>query len=66
MNEHTLDQIGQLAERLDAVLFGYQNMKQLPDRIHLEGMSGTMRDVRDELAKLYKENGGEEELNLVA
>lgn len=66
MNEEILDQIGRLAERLDSSLFSYKNMKMLPPQTHLQGLSGTMQSVRDELAKIYKENGGTEELNLQA
>lgn len=65
MNEQQLDEIGQMAEGCDSVLFGYQNMK-LPDRIHLQGLSGKLKEVRDFLAELYKKNGGTEELNLDA
>jgi hypothetical protein len=66
MDEQILDQIGRLAEQLDNSLFSYKNMKSLPDRIHLEGLSGTMADVRDKLAEIYKENGGTEDLNIQA
>jgi hypothetical protein len=66
MNEELLDRIGRLAEQLDNSLFGYKNLKNLPDRIHLEGLSGTMESVRNELAAIYKENGGTEELNIQA
>ena len=66
MNEELLDEIGQMAEGIDNVLFGYQNMKQLPDRIHLTAMSAKLEEVRDKLAEIYKKNGGTEELNIQA
>jgi hypothetical protein len=66
MNEDALNEIGQLAELLDSSLFGYQAMKTLPASIHLEGLSGTMRSVRDSLVEIYKANGGDEELNIEA
>lgn len=66
MNEELLERIGQLAEQLDNSLFSYKTMKNIPDRIHLRGLSGTMKSVRDELAAIYEENGGTEELNIQA
>ncbi len=66
MNNEILDRIGQLAETLDNSLFGYQNMKQLPAHIHLQGLTGTMKEVRDELLQIYKDNGGDEDLNIEA
>jgi CBS domain containing-hemolysin-like protein len=65
MNEELLDKIGQLAEQLDNSMFMAQ-MPQLPDGIHKIGLIGTMREVRDELAQIYKENGGTGELDLQA
>lgn len=66
MNEELLDEIGQLAEGCDSVLFAYQNMKTLPDRIYLTAMSRKLEEVRDALAEIYKNNGGDEELNIQA
>lgn len=66
MNEELLDKIGQLAEGCDNVIFAYKNMKTLPDRIHVQAMSAKLNEVRDELAEIYKEIGGTEELNLQA
>ena len=66
MDEDLLDEIGQLAEGCDNVLFGYANMRTLSPDIHLQAMSGKLREVRDRLAEIYKENGGDEELNLQA
>lgn len=66
IDDDVVNEIGELAERLDAALFSYQNMPQLPAHIHLEGLSGTVREVRNELARLYKVTGGDETLNLDA
>jgi hypothetical protein len=66
MNDELLDEIGQLAEGCDNVLFGYQNMKSLSPEIHLKAMVGKLTEVRDALAEIYKKNGGDEELNLQA
>ena len=66
MDEQMLDDIGQHAEQIDSVLFGYQNMTALPDRIHLQAMAGKLRETRDWLARLYRANGGTEDLNLDA
>lgn len=66
MDESLLNEIGQLAEQLDNSLVSYQNLKQLPPQIHLEGLSGTMKDVRDRLADIYEANGGNEGLDLQA
>lgn len=66
MDEKLLNEIGEMAEGCDNVLFGYQNMKTLPDRIHLQALSAKLKEVRDRLAKIYKKNGGTEELNIQA
>lgn len=66
MNEEILEKIGQLAEQLDDSMFTAQTVSQMPDGIHKIGLIGTMREVRDELAELYKENGGTEILDLQA
>jgi hypothetical protein len=66
MDEELLEEIGEMAEGCDSVLFGYQNMKNLPDRIHVQAMSAKLKEVRDFLAKLYKDQGGDEELNIQA
>lgn len=66
MNEQSLEQIGQMAEECDSVLFAYKNMQSMPDRIHLQAMKGKLEEVRDELARIYKANGGTEELDLQA
>lgn len=66
MDEELLDEIGQMAEGIDNVLFAYTNLKSLSPDIHLQAMSGKLTEVRDRLAEIYKENGGDEELNLQA
>lgn len=66
MDEDVLNELGLIAEGCDNVLFSYKNMKTLPDRIHLEAMSKKLEEVRDKLAKIYMEYGGDEELNLQA
>lgn len=66
MDAETLDQIGQLAETLDNALFGCQNFKMLGDALNLEGMTGTARQVRDELVAIYKKNGGNADLMIAA
>lgn len=66
MEEELLDKIGQLAEQLDSSMFTAQTISQMPDSIHKIGLIGTMREVRDELAEIYKENGGSESLDLQA
>lgn len=61
------DRIGELAEQLDSSLFMLQNTKgKLPADIHVEGLSGTMREVRDALAEIYKQSGGTEDLDFAA
>lgn len=66
INQDIIDQIGELAEQLDSSLFMARNAPAMPPHIHLKGLSGTVEDVRNELAKLYKKLGGDEELNLQA
>lgn len=54
----TMDEIGRLADQLDNALFGLK-LPGLPDRLHIEGLSGTMREVRDKLAEIVKRETGE-------
>ena len=64
--EDLTEKLGRLAGQLDNSMFMAQNSPMLPDSIHKIGLIGTMREVRDELAQLYKESGGEETLDLQA
>jgi len=50
------ERLGRLADRLDAILYGTK--LPLPPHIHIECMSGTVREVRDEIANLYVELTG--------
>lgn len=59
MTEDQAEQLGQLADRLDAVLYSAK-MPGLPPQIHIEGLTGTIRDVRDELATIVREVTGED------
>ena len=66
MDEEILEAIGQLAEKSDNSLFASQTMTSLPPSVRVIGLSGTLREVRDELIKLYKRHGGTETLNIQA
>lgn len=66
MTEETIEKIGQLAEQLDDAMFMAMIGSSLSAEIHKTGLLATMRDVRDELIELHKENGGAEELNIQA
>ena len=57
--EELFDEIGQLADQLDAGLYPLK-MRGLPDRLHIEGMSGLMREVRDKLVEIVKRETGDD------
>lgn len=61
-----LENIGQCAEQLDDALFALKTMNSLPPAMHIQGLSGTTREVRDALVEIYAEYGGTEELNIQA
>lgn len=54
-----MDEIGQLADQLDNALYALK-LPGLPDRLHIEGLSGTMRGVRDKLASIVREQTGDD------
>jgi hypothetical protein len=67
MNENLLNEIGEMAEEIDNVLFTKRNfIAPLPAHIHLQAMEAKLEEVRDDLARIYKQNSGGEELNLQA
>lgn len=47
------DELGRLAESLDNGLHALK-LPGLPERIHIDGMSGIMREVRDKLADIVR------------
>lgn len=47
MSEAELDDLGKMADRLDAALHATQ--LPLPAEMHVKGMTGIIGDVRDEL-----------------
>lgn len=55
----TMDEIGRLADQLDSALYALK-LPGLPDRIHVEGLSGTIRQVRDKLAEIVKRETGKD------
>lgn len=61
--EDILDQIGELAEKLDNALIA--TSLPVSNDIHVKGMKGTMTEVKSDLIRLYGELGGDvEELNV--
>lgn len=58
-DEDTMDEIGQLADQLDSALYSLK-LPGLPDRLHIEGLSGTMRAVRDKLAEIVRRETGDD------
>lgn len=59
MNEELADELGRLADQLDNGLYALK-LPGLPDKLHLEGMSGVMREVRDKLAEIVKRETGDD------
>lgn len=57
VNDDQIERLGQLADRLDAIL--YSAKMPLPPDIHLHGICGAAREVRDEIASLVVEISGE-------
>jgi hypothetical protein len=53
-----LDRIGKLRDTADNIL--HARLLQLPDRIHIEGMTGALEDIKAEADSIYKELGGTE------
>jgi hypothetical protein len=53
------DRLGQIADNLDSALFP-QKLPGLPASLHLEGLSGSVRQCRDELAAIVRELSGED------
>jgi hypothetical protein len=56
--DELFEELGELADRLDSGL--HATKMQLPPSIHIGGMSGIMRDVRDKLAEIVKRETGED------
>lgn len=54
MTEEQADEIGQLADRLDTIL--YSAKLPVSPEIHIQGMSGVIRDVRNELVRIVRAN----------
>jgi hypothetical protein len=65
MDAATLNDIGKYAEKLDNALFMSRSVTN--DKINVEGLSGTMFEVRDQLIETYVDNGGDrDELDIQA
>lgn len=58
MDAEQIERIGELADRLDAVL--YAAKLPLPADIHLQGLQATIREVRDEIVEIVREVSGED------
>jgi hypothetical protein len=54
MTEEQADEIGQLADRLDTILYSVK--LPVSSAIHIQGMSGVIRDVRNELVRIVRAN----------
>lgn len=54
MTEDQADEIGQLADKLDASLYSLK--LPISKDIHITGLSGVIREVRDELVKIVRKN----------
>jgi hypothetical protein len=52
MTEEQADEIGQLADRLDTILYSVK--LPVSSAIHIQGMSGVIRDVRNELVRIVR------------
>ena len=57
MTDDQADRLGKIADDLDACL--YPLRLNLPDAVKIEGLSGSMRTARDEIAKLVIEITGQ-------
>ena len=57
--EELFEEIGQLADKLDAGLYALK-LPGLPDRLHIEGMSGIMRETRDKRAEIVRRETGDD------
>lgn len=57
ITDDQIERLGKLADSLDAAL--YPMRLPLPDTMKIEGMSGSMREARDEIAKLVIEISGD-------
>ncbi len=58
MTPEQAEQLGQMADRLDAIL--HTTRLPLPASTHVGGLSETIRDVRDELAEMVRDATGED------
>lgn len=54
MTEEQADEIGQLADRLDTILYSVK--LPVSPQIHIDGMSGVIREVRNELVRIVRAN----------
>lgn len=59
ISDELAEEIGQLADKLDAGLYALK-LPGLPDKLHIEGMSGVMRETRDKLAEIVKRETGDD------
>lgn len=57
ITEEQADQIGRMADKMDSLLAG--SKMPIPASIHLEAWTGSMREMRDELAALVVAITGE-------
>ena len=57
ITDDQIERLGKLADSLDAGL--YPLRLPLPDSMKVEGMTGIMREARDEIAKLVVDITGE-------
>lgn len=60
MTEEQLEEIASLAESLDCGLVNVKNLTGLSPSIQLQGLAGIVKQVRDALAKIYQDLGGDE------
>lgn len=58
LNEEQLDRLGRLADTLENTLFGTR--MPMPATFHLDAVKTIAREVRDEIATLYREVSGED------
>lgn len=57
--EEVLETVGRLADKANNFFHATQ-LPGLPPEIHIEGLAGGMKDIRDELRKVYVEVSGED------
>lgn len=58
--ENKYEELGQAIDSLDSVASGLVNMKALPNRIHVEGLRGSLPDIEKRIAAAYQAIPAEE------